>query len=107
MFTNSSIPYLESSLPNPLCFIPPNGILGSEITTLFTLTIPDSICLDKFSAFVRFSVHILAPKPNSMLLDSYTASFSSSTTVIGATGPKVSSLAIFISGLIFFRIVGL
>jgi len=40
MFTNSSIPYLDSSRPIPLCLIPPNGILGSDTSTLFTETIP-------------------------------------------------------------------
>src|SRR6188472_2571832 len=31
----------DNSLPNPLFFTPPNGTLGSETTTLFTVTIPD------------------------------------------------------------------
>jgi hypothetical protein len=53
MFTNSSIPYLDNSLPNQLFFIPPNGTLGSETTILFTVTIPDSIIDDNFSAFSK------------------------------------------------------
>ena len=107
MFTNSNIPYLDNSLPNPLCFIPPNGILGSEITTLLTLTIPDSIRLDILSAFARSFVQILAPKPNSISLANLIASLSFSTIVIGATGPNVSSFEILIFGLTFVRIVGL
>lgn len=42
MFTNSSIPYLDNSRPNPLFLIPPNGTLGSETTILLTVTIPNS-----------------------------------------------------------------
>ena len=49
---------------------------------------------------------MLAPSPNSISFASFTASFSFSTTVIGATGPNVSSFAIRISGLIPLRIVG-
>ena len=47
------MPYLDNSLPNPLFFTPPKGTLGSEITTLFTVTIPDLIFLDRFSALSR------------------------------------------------------
>ena len=41
MFTNSSIPYPDNSLPNPLFFIPPKGTRGPETTILLTVTIPD------------------------------------------------------------------
>ena len=68
------MPYLDNSLPNPLCFIPPNGIRGSEITTLLTLTIPDSIRLDILSALARSFVQMLAPRPNSLSLANFTAS---------------------------------
>jgi hypothetical protein len=52
MLTNSSMPYLDNSLPNPLLLTPPNGTLGSEATTLLTDTMPDSrlfenLCLIK------------------------------------------------------------
>ena len=60
MLTNSNMPYLDNSLPNPLCLTPPNGILGSEITTLLTVTIPDSTNFDSFSALIRSRVHMLA-----------------------------------------------
>jgi Domain of unknown function (DUF4331) len=36
ILTNSSIPYLDNSLPKPLFLTPPNGTLGSEATILFT-----------------------------------------------------------------------
>ena len=85
---NSNIPYLDNSLPKPLFFTPPNGTLGSEATTLFTVTIPDSISFGSLSALSRFVVHILAPSPNLESFAYLIDSSSSSTTVIGATGPK-------------------
>src|SRR5437667_12274575 len=38
----SSVPYLLPSLPNPLCFTPPNGAAGSLIIPVFTPTMPTS-----------------------------------------------------------------
>src|SRR5437764_15312784 len=38
----SSVPYLLPSLPNPLCFTPPNGVAGSLINPVFTTTMPTS-----------------------------------------------------------------
>ena len=57
MVTNSSIPYLDSSLPNPLFLLPPNGILGSETMALLTDTISDFMMLDNNSIFLRSCVH--------------------------------------------------
>ena len=51
MLTNSNIPYFDNSLPNPLFLIPPNGTLGPDITTLFTVTIPDSTALASVAGF--------------------------------------------------------
>jgi hypothetical protein len=51
------------TLPNPLFFTSPKGTLGSEITTLLIVTIPERINLDNFSAVSRSSVHMLAPRP--------------------------------------------
>ncbi len=107
IFTNSSIPYLESSLPNPLFLIPPNGTLGSETTTLLTDTIPDFMLLDNNSAFSRSCVQILAPRPNWESFASFIPSFSLSTIRIGAIGPNTSSFTTLIFGAILPRIVGL
>src|ERR687897_668109 len=107
ILTNSNIPYLDNSRPNPLFLIPPNGTRGSEETILLTVTIPDSINLENFSALCRFRVQILAPRPNFESFAIWMASISFSNIVIGATGPNVSSYAILIFGLMLPNIVGL
>ena len=101
------MPYLDNSLPNPLCLIPPKGTLGSEATILFTVTIPHSNSLDNFCALFKSRVQMLPPSPKSELFAACIASASSATTIIGATGPKVSSLDIRIFELTFFITVGL
>src|SRR5438132_1723500 len=106
MFVNSSIPYLESSRPIPLCRTPPNGIRGSETTTLLTVTRPEDTCLATFSARLVSVPQMLAPRPNSLLFASLVASFSSLTAMTGAAGPNVSSCMILMSGVVFVRIVG-
>src|SRR2546427_444685 len=106
MFVNSSIPYLESSRPIPLCRTPPNGIRGSETTTLFTVTSPAETSLATFSALLVSVPQTLAPRPNSLLLASLIASLSSLTAMTGAAGRNVSSWMILLCGVWFVRIVG-
>src|SRR5919107_2564400 len=89
--TNSSIPYLDNSLPKPLFLTPPKGTLGSDTTTLFTVTMPACTALEYLSALDKSCVQMLAPRPNFVLFATSIACASSSTVNIGATGPKVSS----------------
>src|SRR5215203_2078200 len=52
------MPYLDSSLPNPLFLIPPNGTLGSENTTLyfciFKVLCPDTSSKTEFRVICKF-----------------------------------------------------
>src|SRR2546427_8699579 len=105
-FVNSSIPYLESSRPIPLCRTPPKGIRGSETTTLLIVTSPAEISRATFSALLVSVPQTVAPSPNSLLLASLIASFSSLTAITGAAGPNVSSFMILISGVILVIMVG-
>src|SRR5659263_89841 len=97
MFMNSYSPNLDSSLPVPLFFTPPKGRRGSDLTGEFTTAIPDSIFLARRRALSMFLLQILAPSPKSVALARFTASVSSFTGTIGATGPKVSSFWTFVS----------
>src|SRR5712691_5796002 len=106
IFVNSSIPYLESSRPIPLCRTPPKGIRGSETTTLLTVTSPAETSLAAFSALLVSIPQTLAPRPNSLLLASLIASFSSLTAITGAAGPNVSSFMILMPVVMLVRIVG-
>ena len=106
MFVNSSIPYLESSRPIPLRRTPPKGIRGSETTTLLIVTSPADISRATFSALLVSFPQTVAPSPNSLLLESLIASFSSLTAMTGAAGPNVSSFMIFISGVMLVAMVG-
>src|SRR5919108_5871270 len=71
MFTNSNIPYLDNSLPNPLFFIPPNGTLGSETTILLTVTIPDSTIAENLSAFSKSSPYSCTKTKFRIICNSY------------------------------------
>src|SRR2546430_7139082 len=70
MFVNSSIPYLESSRPIPLCRTPPNGIRGSETTTLLTVTSPDrkSTRLNSSHSQISYAVFCLKKKKKYSLI---------------------------------------
>src|SRR5256886_7618497 len=74
MFVNSSIPYLESSRPIPLCRTPPNGIRGSETTTLLTVTSPDrkSTRLNSSHSQISYAVFCLKKKKKYALISHIT-----------------------------------
>ena len=52
----SSIPYLECSLPSPLCFQPPNGATSLVMATWFTPIMPYSSALATRYDRLTFSV---------------------------------------------------
>ncbi|KAK4668092.1 uncharacterized protein QC764_0112870 [Podospora pseudoanserina] len=56
-------PASPSSLPIPLCFTPPNGILKSESLLLLIHTIPASISLATLCALFKSLVKIADPSP--------------------------------------------
>ena len=69
-------------------------------------TMPDSIWLAMRSPFSRSSVQTDAPRPNSESLARSIACCSVSTTMIGITGPKISSFMIRMSCVTSVSTVG-
>ena len=97
--THSYSPNFEWVRPRPESLTPPHAHWQAPWLNMWSLihTIPDCSSAAIRSPRARSEVHTDAPSPNSESLASATASASESTTMIGSTGPKISSRMIRMS----------
>jgi hypothetical protein len=86
--------------------MPPNGSRGSDFTMPFTNTAPARISRASASPFAASRVQTLAPRPKRVRFASRTASAASRATVMGASGPNVSSSNAAMPGVTFPSTVG-
>src|SRR5438270_11269 len=99
MFTHSYRPNFECVRPSPDSLTPPHEHWQAPWLNMWSLihTMPASSSRATRSPLLRSDVHTEAPRPKSESLARPSASSSESTTMIGSTGPKISSRMIRIS----------
>ena len=91
MLVNSWMPCSASSRPNPDAFVPPNGSRTSLRTSALTKQAPAAMRRAIASPRARSVVQTLAPRPKAVSFATRTASSSSRTRRMLATGPNSSS----------------
>ena len=89
---------MPNSTPIPDCFQPPKGVLNAECTGLLMARLPQSILLIQVFMMVLLSLHMLAPRPNGVLLAFSMPSSNELNESHTAIGPKIYSVN---NGLLF------
>src|SRR5271170_4505290 len=105
--TQASMPLLPFSTPTPLCFQPPTLISAGLSPHVLIHVMPAWSCETTLCAILMSFPNTPAASPSSVALARLIASSIDEYSRMQRTGPKISSLMIFMSSVQSVKIVGL